>query len=619
MLRFHNRFYWRVNRLRRNLLFVCILVIITTSLYYFDKYSKVYLNISQNLNEGLYNVQNQNSIHCSTYFGHERNKLNLINNIWYKEDDKSECAFLIEKCVHYLNKNLHESNSVTIEDHNALFKTIEQLRIYDYCFISGKLDVGSVLNQITEKNISTHTYYQRVFPYLNFHDNNSDLMFPTLYHITEKGKEIVPLLIDPGSIVKFNQNFWISWSNQFRGEGIIVTMSNEDVGMFKKLLAILKVLNNSLPLQIVTTGNDFDEETLLSFSYLANKYNQDIYVIDCSNILNKQFTAKHITGFLNKWIATLFSTFEEAILIDLDSVPYIPPEKFFDIASYKQTGIYMYRDREILVVDDRDACLSKFSSIASVFKEQSILTIDNIKSSFLDVPKIQNQEDSIKIQSHLTMEENVFQNFFQKGNAHQVDSGLIIVNRQKQLSSLLMGFALHLSKYFDDCIHGDKEFFWLGPLFATNDYSIDPNYAGTMGMLYKNEDKVDGICAAQIAHVNENNDLMWSNGGLSICKFKNAAVKDFKLNKEFFKLRYNDPESLQKIYNSPLMIDGVVIPDAEDIPWMQTRECNQFRFCAYFEEKSASIKTPYPHGSIIRFSQEKKDFYNNLAKIWSEN
>ena len=42
---------------------------------------------------------------------------------------------------------------------------------------------------------------------------------------------------------------------------------------------------------------------------------------------------------------------------------------------------------------------------------------------------------------------------------HQVGSGLIIVNRQKQLPGLLMGFALHLSEYFDECVHGGKEFF----------------------------------------------------------------------------------------------------------------------------------------------------------------
>lgn len=610
MARLHNGFYWRVNKLKRNLLFVCILIIITASLSYFDQYSKIYLNLFQNESGKSHIIESKS---------HEENKSNSINNIGSETEINSEYTSLIDHCVHYITEISQESDFATMENHKTLFKTIEQLRIYDYCFMSGGLNVSTVLNQINGTRISIYEYYQKVFPYLNFHENNTNPMVPALYHMIEKGKEMVQLYINTNNIVEFNQNFWFSWSNQFKGKGIIVTMSNEDINTFKKLLAILEVLHNSLPLQIVTTGNDFDEETLLSFSYLASKYNQDIYVIDCSNIISKQFTMKHITGFLNKWIAILFSTFEEAILIDLDSVPYIPLEKFFDIDSYKQTGMYMYRDREILVANGREACLNKFALVTSTFEEEHLLTIDNIKFSFTEALQIKKQEVSTKTQSQLTMQEIVFQNFFQNGNFHQVDSGLIIVNRQKQLSSLLMGFALHLSKYFDDCVHGDKEFFWLGPLLAGNDYSIDPGYAGTMGMFYKNENNIDGICAAQIAHVNENNDLMWSNGGLNVCKFRNAAIKDFKIHKEFFKSHYSDPESLQKIYNSPLMIEGAIIPDVGDIPWMQTRECKQFRFCAYFKEKSESTTTSSSHGSIIRFSQEKMNFYNNLARLWSEN
>ena len=409
MLRFHNRFYWRTNRLRRSLLFIGILTIIITSIYYLNQYYKIHLNASYNGNNGLDIITDHNHVLSNSYFNHEESEFNIVNDIDHKTKTELESTSLINRCVNYINETFQQTDSVTVNDHETLLRTIEQLRIYDYCFISGKLEVGAVLNRITRKDIFVNEYYERTFPYLSFYENSSDPMSPTLYHMTEKGKEVVSLPVDTNDIQKFKQNFWLSWSSQSKGKGIVITMGKEDVNMLKKLLAILKILNNSLPIQIVTTGNDFGKETMVSFSQLAKKYDQDIYVIDCSNILNKKFTKERITGFLNKWVAILFSTFEEALLIDLDSVPYIMPVNFFDIESYKQTGIYMYRDREILVVDNKDACLNKFLSLSH---SDYLLEIDDFKFPFQRISQNEIQKDDASIKTQLTMEEIVFKNFF---------------------------------------------------------------------------------------------------------------------------------------------------------------------------------------------------------------
>lgn len=614
MIKIPNILHWRSGLLRRATLLLCVIGTVITLIYTQQgSFSQIqnshHEDINDSNNDVIYETPaNSIYVHLEKYLS--KSKLKKNKQLSFQSLSK------IDQCILLVSESIRQFGKITSDPDDSLFLMTEQLRVYDYCFISGGLELSSVFDNLKDSTYTPIDYNQRLFPYLNSYQFVDTPMLPTIYQITKDGMQEKISFVQINDIQRFNENFWSSFLNYSTSKGIVVTMTQNDIEMFKKLLNVLKFLGNTLPIQIVTTGNDFDEDTMAILSQFVSLYNQEIYLIDCSTIINKTYIHAYITGFLNKWVATLFNTFEEIILVDIDSVPFVPPVEFFDIKQYKQSGMYMYRDREILKDGTPETCLDEFKLLLPSSKEVS-LKMTNFKFA-LSKSNALHLMDSSKNKTTLTMEEKVFYGFFQQGKMHQVDSGLVVINRMKQLSGLLVAFTLHLSQRFEKCIHGDKEFFWLGPLVAGKDYNIDLTHAGTMGILHETEERGTGICATQIAHVNEENHLMWSNGGLNICKFKDAANKDFRINEQFFTNRYKDPESLQAIYNSPLQIDGIVIPDVDASPWMQTRECTQYRFCAYFKESKGMTSASNSDGGVIRLNSEQVEKYNKISSTWSQ-
>lgn len=610
MMRIPNIIYRRNGIVKRTVILICVTFLIVTVIYHnHDRFSehRAFHHTERKDDTTDINLEIYETYANSIFMHLEESMSNGSSD--RNEQLSFQALPKIDQCIMLVEESIRQWHQTPSDRDDSLFLLTEQLRVYDYCFISGGLELSSVFKHLKDSPCTPIDYNQRLFPYLNSYEFVDKPMLPSIYHITKNGKQEITPIKQINNIRAFNENFWSSFLNYSSFKGIVVTMSQDDIDMFKKLVSVLRFLDNSLPIQIVTTGNDFDEDGISILSRIVEESDQEIYLVDCSRIINKTYIDDYITGFLNKWVATLFNNLEEIILLDIDSVPFVPPIEFFNIKQYKQSGMYMYRDREILKDGSPQTCLEKFRSLLPSSQEVSV---NMVKFKFT-LPKL--KDLSRKSQNKLAMEERVFQDFFQLGNMHQVDSGLVVINRRKQLGGLLTAFALHLSQKFEECVHGDKEYFWLGPLIAGKDYSIDSTDAGTMGMLYETEEHGTGICATQIAHANEEDDLMWVNGGLNICKFNDAADKDFEVNEPFFKGRYKDLETLQAIYASPLQMDGIVIPDVETTQWMQTRECTQYRFCAYFNESATKSST---NGRVIRLTPGQTERYNKISSLWSQ-
>lgn len=615
MIRVPTTIYRRNGIFKRAVILICFIFVIITVIYnQWDTFSQEQPFHRQERNDDTIDINWEASeaysnsifmdLHKSVYEGGKDKKEQIV----------FESLSKIDQCIMLVKASIRQWDQTQNDPDDSLFLLTEQLRVYDYCFISGGLELSSVFNHLEDSSFTPTDYNQKLFPYLNSYEFVNKPMVPSIYRITKNGKQEITPIKQINDIKGFNENFWSSWLNYSSFKGIVVTMSQDDVDMFKKLLSILNFLDSNLPIQIVTTGNDFNEDMISILSQIVKENDQEIYLVDCSKVINKAYIHDHITGFLNKWVATLFNNLEEIILLDIDSVPFISPIEFFNIKQYKQSGMYIYRDREILKDGSPQTCLEQFRSFLPSAQEIS-LNMAHFKFEW-PLPNVNDKSLFKDNKNQLTMEERVFQDFFQLGNMHQVDSGLVVIDRRKQLGGLLVAFALHLSQEFEKCIHGDKEFFWLGPLIAGKDYSIDPTYAGTIGMLYETEEHGSGICATQITHANEQDKLQWVNGGLNICKFKDAADNDFQVNPSFFKDRYNDLESLQAIYDSPLQMDAIVIPDVDDSQWMQTRECTQYRYCAYFNESKST--QPNTAGRVIRLTPGQIERYNRISSLWSQ-
>ena len=270
-----------------------------------------------------------------------------VSHYWNKLNSTEQCKHLIKgfyKIPNWSTEDIlkeYENNSV-----GSLVFTlmVERLRVYDYCFIHGNENLKELINNEDFDGITSQDFNTRMFPFMNFQNSESELIWPTVYDLS-KSNGITNAVVQPPHIEDidtFNANFWQNWAKYSNGKGIVVTMRSSDTLMFYRQLKVLKALGNVLPIQVITTGGEVSEQFIKDLSDYSKQLEQKIYLVDVSNILDKQFVLTHIHNFYNKWIAQLFNTFEEALFIDIDAVPYIPLEEFFNIDSYQNSGILMY-------------------------------------------------------------------------------------------------------------------------------------------------------------------------------------------------------------------------------------------------------------------------------------
>ncbi|CCD26301.1 alpha-1,3-mannosyltransferase MNT3 NDAI_0H01270 [Naumovozyma dairenensis CBS 421] len=546
---------------------------------------------------------------------------------WFNKDTQStrinQCKYLIAT-QYNVEPNWNNDKSCkfySIEEIDDMFVSTlaERLRIFDYCFISGKLKMSQVFTgdlplKDTSIKVDSFDYQKRLFPYLynNLTDYlNQDIMWPTIIDLSSSES---PSPIDQASTIDdflkeegidkhtFNSEFWYYYTQKMSmGKGIVVTMSEGDSYMFKKQLKVLDHLNNELPIQIITKGNEFSTEFINDLSnFVQKETKQKVAILNISSMLDPAFADKYIVNFYNKWLAVIFNTFQEIIILDADVVPFVPINDFFEEKKFKNSGMLLYKDRLMVNEHTFSYCIDSMK-----FLEPSSLELKYLNTKLL---VDSNTEIAIPPSSE---ELSVYYNFFKNLRLHHIDSGLVVINKQEKLNGLLLSFALHLDGKLRRCVYGDKEFFWLGQLFIGQDYSIYSMDGGVSGPL--GETNPDGknsvanehyICSAQISHVDTLGNLLWQNGGSNFCKIPNAADTDFQRNPDYFKERYREVSNLRNLYASPVRFDGVIIPDGSSNPWVQLEECSHFMYCGYYSDDNHQ-DMKLDSGFMKKFSKEK--------------
>ncbi|SMN17668.1 similar to Saccharomyces cerevisiae YIL014W MNT3 Alpha-1,3-mannosyltransferase [Maudiozyma saulgeensis] len=542
---------------------------------------------------------------------------------WRKQNSQSDrlkkCQFIISSMYF---KQSRWSNRDTLKFYsndeldNSLIELLgERMRTYDYCFLKGNLSLTDVFDSsvFKDKGIDAWDYQSRMFPFLSKDFNKeSKYMWPDIIDLTTGLKS--NKLNDVGSgntntpPLEFNINFWANWLKHSEGKGIVSTMAPSDAATFSRQLKVFQNLNNTLPIQVVSTGHDLTPEFIDELANAATLANQQVFIVDCSKFFDSEFTENYIKNFFNKWVAVIMNTFEESMFIDVDAVLFKNTTSFFNIPDYQATGIYMYQDRTMPEEHTFQYCIEMLKHMTPSKQERDLL------GSHLFI-------DDLHTGSIVSTEAIVYQNFFNDLRLHHVDSGLVIINKVKKLNGLLMSFLLHLDGKMQRCVYGDKEIFWLGELFAGEDYTIDPFEGGIVGGVgeYTEEQisvKKAYICATQIAHSNVEDQLVWTNGGLKTCKIFNAAEDDFAKDESYYSGRYKTVDNLEEIYNSPLVIEGFISPDPFLSPWKQINECSNYMYCAFVTEDTSIADIT--NGKIIRFNEKDKTLYNSISRIWNE-
>lgn len=559
-----------------------------------------------------------------------KSELNLLKN-WHSSPKSKQCSYLIagiyDQFPDWNNMdmfNYYEENDRS----NSVFELIvERLRIYDYCFLDGDSNTTEVFQEdiLDARHISVEDYNIRMFPLFNIPSIDDELLtgtvkteevlWPNIYDLdpskdADNIKVSLPHFLHEIDVHEYNMNFWKNWLKFSTGKGIVTTMRKEDLPMFKRLVTILKRHDNKLPIQIVTTGEEMDQESINYLLGLSKQSGQRIQIVDCTPIINKFFSDYKFHGFLNKFSASLFNTFEEAILIDVDVVPFISPIEFFDIERYKDTGMYLYRDRRL---DNLlpNSCRTFMGGLEPSIQEKQLIGT-KIKYD----KKWSTEHKGIDSRHLASPEDVVYKSYMHDQEFHVVDSGLVIFNKKKHFASLLMSTYLGFDYAASGCSWGDKELFWLGSIYGGGDFAVAPKEGAIVGELQQdaqNQNKYS-ICSAQLAHVDDNNKLVWINGGLKTCKFEDEARYDFHYKPEYFTERYGTVEKLQALQNESITINAVIVPDVYYSEWLRIDECRGYTYC-YTLDLASKGASDYSY--IVKYSAEQYDFYNEISTLWS--
>ncbi|KIL84890.1 hypothetical protein FAVG1_11760 [Fusarium avenaceum] len=304
--------------------------------------------------------------------------------------------------------------------------------------------------------------------------------------------------------------------------GIVIPTGDKTLRFACHLIASLtRVHNTTLPIQVVFAGDDdLSADGRKKIEEAANGVK--IEMLDILTVFNDGTLKLADGGWAIKPFAALASRYQQAIVLDADAVFFQAPEKLLQQERFKETGVLLFHDRLLW------------------------------KNAFAD--RQDWWHDQIKHPSPETDKSLVWTERY----AEEGDSGIVVVDKSRL--DVLLGL-LHIGWQNSDRVrnevtykltYGDKESWWIGFEATGSKYSFSPHYGGIVGWLAPTkaeteaakkeeeekkkkeqgtEDKKDKrsdkrgseevrVCSFVIAHVDQDEKLLWYNGGL----LKNKAV-----------------------------------------------------------------------------------------------
>lgn len=464
----------------------------------------------------------------------------------------------------------------------------ERLRIYNYCFLFNNLIPSNIFNNTESKLVDISQKYAsrayfteksfqaKMFPFLKT-SNDRDIFLPKIIDLNT----MQPISLNITTPTKeHNDNFWQNWSKISKGKGIITTFPKWQCNYFLRGLRTLKYVKNKLPIQIVVNEDEFSDALKQKLSRYAKETNQQLYLVTFSNLLNENIE-KYATGYMNKFYASLFNTFEEFVLFDADAVTFLNPQEYFDFAEYKSSGLYIGRDRN-LKTRVSESCINSFRQLEPTFEEINLLN----SSIFYTVNAMNESSPN----------GNAYRSHFVDREKHIAESSLVTINKKKSLPGILMATMLYFTSKIKNCSHGDKEFFWLGPLYAGVKYEFEPNNAALIGFPKKEYDEEQNyikttLCDIHISHI-RNGKLLWTNGYLSRSKNR----KDKK-------------------QNPRMRANGFLIPGKKDPEWKMRETDLGNMYCAAAVEEN-DVESIY--GYVGRMDDEAFQNFEDISIAWNK-
>ena len=271
--------------------------------------------------------------------------------------------------------------------------------------------------------------------------------------------------------------------------GIVISLGKRDFRYACHLIkGIRKVLGSILPIQIAYAGED---DLPKDYREKLMSLGEDIETLDLLSMIDDTTMGLARGGFGIKPMAMLLSSFEQVILVDADSVFLQPPEVLFKSPGYIETGTYFFHDRLLYQgsYQERHAWW------------RSHLKYDRPSASLL------------KLASYTKM------------YSQEQDSGVVLLDKRR--TSVLFGL-LHICwqnskgsrNYLYRQVHGDKETYWFGLELCQVPYYFAKHYGNGLGVVTNGSE----ICGNAILHTDEDDRLLWFNGGLLKNKYQDQKT-----------------------------------------------------------------------------------------------
>lgn len=603
------------------------------------------------------------------------NKLDKDKAIFSKKDNDTINKKFINKIKQTLITDQHMADTTTL------------MRIYGHCFIH---DHGEKLLQFENNKRHYDKFTEKLFYHFSgnlplFISNLTDTKVSTGYPIYTKNNKF------EGEYHKYDKdkdNIIDFIHEKSTGKGIVISATTRYTKDIIKLIRVLRASNNELPIQIIYKNDlnqrsqkyimaaataDYDELFSISMSPDVNLVLPELDIIESSKKYGSTFPKQDImfvnilptvkknykytfTGYNNKVLALLFSSFKEIILLDADSVPLISPIDFFHQEQYQKSGSFFFKDRTLR--DTNDYIETNYFTKLMPFSSSSI-------DSYFGVKPIT---------------EKTLNNAYMMGWRHFQEAGVVVINKHDHFLGILMTIPLALwNDPVKSSIWGDKEMYWLGLSMAGDEnYEFNTNEAASIGEVTTDSSRknylgtlANEVCSSHPGHIDDSGNLLWINSGFSFCK-KNGYFRD----KSQFPLSTFENLNLQKLYTNPLKIRNAIVPpnlpkfrdpgspidsteerkfmkswsnrekDIDEINsnlkigdikidqitaynpqkgWIKSGICSSYNYCAYdkidsyddyLNDDATKVKKLDDSGKLFTFDDKETEYFDYLGKIW---
>lgn len=432
-------------------------------------------------------------------------------------------------------------------------------------------------------------------------------------------------------------SFLYNFRQSLNGKGIVIPVKDaNDFDALKRLAKLLRFTGCNLPIQIVHDGFlDADKESAIKDAFTKTITPTDFITLETSEMLpagfDVNFSPIENVWFVNiaisldnkytrtvardstfKTLALLFSSFEDALLMDPTVLPFNRLFTLFDTEHYETTGSYYFPSYQI----NEDISSSELAFIKKLFPTQVDETVFGIT------------EVNEEILSNTRM--------FKQKKTHSIDNSVVLMNKKDHFLGLLLTAEVQLMPINFDHDSLKKDLLWIVPLAAgASQLSMHQVPAAVVGEFTPEKNRkiqpsvAREMCSQHRAFLDSSiaaeASIYFITDGFRNCdvEIDVEKEKDYPLFSELAK----DPKKLKEWSGEATKFQGAIIPLAQEIEAKNNFDevaiglqnhgyCGDNIWCAY--DVLGAKDDPEFHAVVIDFDVPQQKTLEVMSQVWQK-